>query len=556
MKKFLVCFAVFAAVFLAVSCGGGDESESVYGGPDDSENQGNPDSDAENTVSDSDEVNAPSDSDGNNISDSDSEQEIPEGDETPDDRENEGKDDGEKPCKDDNPCEEMPNSTGECKIKNNAYICGCEENYTWNGELCMADSRSATCSGLPKNAEWNSVSEIIQVWNGEKWIPSKEGGYCENESESECCFKCREGHYWVDSNCFPECSPTSETPCIDLNTDLIWSAKSENTMHWNDTFEYCANLNEGGFNDWKLPSIKVLNTLVRNCDSASGCEGNTDGFYSEFGEISVLWSSNPVDSNNAQAVNFLDGSTVAKSTDNSFFVRCVRGNLTTRTVKCKVNQEHAEINRFTKIEQTWDWNDMWIPSNIAVFNNESKEGECRFKCNEGYGFNGSVCVDKEGLKECDGTQEGDYLCKDLVTGYFWSNPSNSKMEWSSAKTYCSGISDGGFHDWRLPTVSELRTVIKNCPKTETGGTCRVTDTCTKNECYVKENCSCDQSDIQGYYSKLNFSADYWSSTFNATVDNNSWNWYVDFKKAELMDCKNGNAFLESSASHKVVCIRK
>jgi hypothetical protein len=236
MKRFFVIL-MLSSFFFFVNCGG-SKSDPVY----DEQNDSN-----EQSISDSDDENI--------ISGQDSDQENTEEQEISDGKENEGKENGEKPCEEENPCEEMPNSTGECKIKNNAFICGCEENYTWNGEVCMANSRSAKCSELPKNAEWNTVSEIIQVWNGEKWIPSKEGSYCENESESECCFKCKNGHHWIDSNCLPECSPTSATPCIDMNTDLIWSAKSENTMHWNDTFEYCANLNEGGFDDWKLPSI-------------------------------------------------------------------------------------------------------------------------------------------------------------------------------------------------------------------------------------------------------------------------------------------------------------
>ena len=542
MKKNLICALLSAAMFFVTGCGGG--SDSVYDEQNDSGEQSSSDSDSAE-LSDSDNGNA-ADTGENDIPDSGTDQEIPDG-------RDEGKESGEKPCKDANPCDEIPNSTGECKIKNNDYICGCEENYTWNGEFCMANSRSAKCSGLPENAEWNTVSEIIQVWNGEKWIPSKEGSYCENESESECCFKCKKNHHWVDSTCLPECSPTSATPCIDLNTELIWSAKSENTMHWNDTFEYCANVNAGGFDDWKMPSVKVLNTLVRNCDSASGCEGNTDGLYSEFGEISVLWSSSSLDSSNALGVNFLDGSTVTKSTDESFYVRCVRGNLTTRTVKCKLEQEHAEINRFTKIEQTWDWNDMWVPSNTAVFNEESKEGECRFKCDEGYGFNGSVCVDKEGYAVCDGAPES-FPCKDLKTGKIWSGASTDTYEWgitSYAGKFCSDLTLGGFTDWRLPDIDELRSTIRNCPATQTGGKCGLTTSCLSSDCRVKDDCHCDSNDTQGYYSILGFSKNYWSS--NTTSNGSSYAWYVDFADAGLYYTEYDP--FGSNPTKKVVCVR-
>ena len=541
MRKFFVCAVFFAAISFVISCGG--SSDTLYDEENDSSEQGVSDSDDENvTTSDSDENNAV-----------DSDQELPEDQEITDDNETEGKDNNEKPCEDENPCEEMPNSTGECTIKNEDFICGCKENYTWNGYSCMANSHSAKCSGLPENAEWNSVSEIIQVWNGEKWIPSKEASYCENESENECCFKCEKNHHWVDSNCIPECSSKSATPCIDLNTDLIWSAKSENTMHWNDTFEYCANLKEGEFDDWKLPSIKVLNTLVRNCDSDSGCEGNTDGLYSEFGEISVLWSSNSIDSNNAQGINFLDGSTVTKGTDNSFYVRCVRGNLTTRTVKCKLDQENAEINRFTKIEQTWDWNDMWVPSNIAVFNTESKEGECRFKCDENYGWDGKHCINT-----CKDGETESFPCIDPATKLVWATPKLGNYRGSEAKTYCENLTENDFDDWYLPNISELRTLIINCSKTVTGGTCSVSSDCLyKNStCYSYNSCVCTKNEtVNGYYSKLGEGGIFWSS--NYTTNDDTYSWCIDFQNGEIGYTDNDNSILESNKNtyHNVQCVK-
>ena len=109
----------------------------------------------------------------------------------------------------------------------------------------------------------------------------------------------------------------------------------------------------------------------------------------------------------------------------------------------------------------------------------------------------------------------------------------------------------------MPTIDQLRSVIIKCPNTITDGTCKVTDSCTKNECYVAADCSCEQNDTQGYYSKLGFSADYWSATYNASASNNSWNWYVSFGNAEIKDCENKSGNLISDGeSHKVVCVRQ
>lgn len=58
----------------------------------------------------------------------------------------------------------------------------------------------------------------------------------------------------------------------------------------------------------------------------------------------------------------------------------------------------------------------------------------------------------------------------------WSDKAIEKMNWDDAIKYCEDL--GG----RLPTIDELRTLIQNCPATETGGECGVTEGCLKISC--------------------------------------------------------------------------
>jgi hypothetical protein len=67
-------------------------------------------------------------------------------------------------------------------------------------------------------------------------------------------------------------------------------------------------------------------------------------------------------------------------------------------------------------------------------------------------------------------------------GLDWSNPSPNRMNHSNAIKYCRDR--GG----RLPTISELRTLIKNCPSTQTGGACKVTDSCLLSSCWSRGTC--------------------------------------------------------------------
>ena len=47
--------------------------------------------------------------------------------------------------------------------------------------------------------------------------------------------------------------------------NLIWSERSPNAMNWNDAKQYCANLEECGFDDWRMPNIDELRTTIKNC---------------------------------------------------------------------------------------------------------------------------------------------------------------------------------------------------------------------------------------------------------------------------------------------------
>jgi hypothetical protein len=129
---------------------------------------------------------------------------------------------------------------------------------------------------------------------------------------------------------------------------------------------------------------------------------------------------------------------------------------------------------------------------------------------------------------------------DLATGLEWQHtPTGGDMDWESAVIHCQNLDLNGA-GWRLPNISELRSLFRGCPATESGGACGVTDSCLSWDsggCYnvACAGCELDAGPAGGCYwpEELGGSCSpfYWSSsTAEATVDTvyDGAGWYVIF----------------------------
>ena len=106
-------------------------------------------------------------------------------------------------------------------------------------------------------------------------------------------------------------------------------------------------------------------------------------------------------------------------------------------------------------------------------------------------------------------------------GLYWSDAPSDKMTWDDAITYCENL--GG----RLPNITELRTIIINCPGTMTGGACAINEPDHLGDSdHSEADCCCDGSAES--YSALGDSKGtyFWSSSEQSV--NAEYAWHVNF----------------------------
>ncbi len=128
---------------------------------------------------------------------------------------------------------------------------------------------------------------------------------------------------------------------------------------------------------------------------------------------------------------------------------------------------------------------------------------------------------------------------DPTSGLMWENPpSPYALLWQPAIDYCQALGLAGFTDWRLPTISELRTLIRGCPIEETGGGCAVTDQCASwPGCWSQDCQACNPGQVpaNGGFWPEEMAGDpgmYWSSTNRS--DDTTQAWAVAFNGSYIL----------------------
>ncbi len=210
----------------------------------------------------------------------------------------------------------------------------------------------------------------------------------------------------------------------DLNTGLTWIKSRGSKMSWDSAFIMAAQCITGGHNDWRVPSIKELYSLI-NFNGKSGvnstsCIPYIDTSYFGWKTGDTTLGERVIDAQDWSSTKYKGLTMVADST--------ILG----------VNFVDGRIKGYPQYQP-------------GTGNTVKYRLYVRFvRGNTNYGINSF-------------TDNGDSTVTDNATGLMWTkNDSRYGMNWQSALAWAQSKNASnylGHNDWRLPTAKELQSIV-------------------------------------------------------------------------------------------------
>jgi len=125
-------------------------------------------------------------------------------------------------------------------------------------------------------------------------------------------------------------APSFDSVVVDGKTGLMWARDGDEEgcnwgqqTDWDSAIDWCNNLDFAGYDDWRLPNVKELQSIVDY-----GTWGPAiDTTYFIYTKSNFYWSSTTFDYNTyyAWGVNFYSGPVSTNNKTDDYYVRAVRG---------------------------------------------------------------------------------------------------------------------------------------------------------------------------------------------------------------------------------------
>ncbi len=327
-------------------------------------------------------------------------------------------------------------------------------------------------------------------------------GTCEFDGDKSYVCHCEEGFYWEDYRCTGPCDgdPCKDvahsTGCYAIDRET-YSCKCEENYFWEEgkCFDPC--------DDDPCPAHSTCYSGWHYGEIYYDCLCKDNYFEADDSCVS------PCDPNPCQGISNSTGKCEAKNKND---------------YSCVCNENYV-FSKGQGCISPCDGNPCAGRENSTGICLTISESSYSCSCQDGFGWSGASegCTS---IPECSSSNTE--LCKDSSSGIMWSSLSEdgampgypefdpSLVTFTQAGNYCKNLKQGGFTDWRLPTIDELRTLVVNCPKVESGGACKVSEStnCLSLSCYSEENCVCQGENDYAVFSKFGYEQYglYWSSS--------------------------------------------
>jgi hypothetical protein len=270
----------------------------------------------------------------------------------------------------------------------------------------------------PETAAASSLSYVIVDTDQDK---------CYDNSQEIACPHTSQPFYGQDAQ-YEGIQPTyqdnGDGTVTDLNTGLMWQKTLGEKMTYNEAVAGAETFNLAGYDDWRLPTIKELYSLIFFSGTDPHPESvepaipfiDTDYFDFEYGDVSA--GERIIDAQYWSSTEYL-GTTM-------------NGNATI----FGVNFADGRIKGY--------------PRDIGSRGQPLKQFVRYVRGNPDYGVNNFV-------------DNGDGTITDTATGLMWSKAdSNEGMDWEDALAWVQQKNEEnylGHNDWRLPNAKELQSIV-------------------------------------------------------------------------------------------------
>lgn len=145
------------------------------------------------------------------------------------------------------------------------------------------------------------------------------------DKSDESYFRCvRGGNNSANQDSMAErFTDNGDTTVTDNYVGLMWQQGETSSMAWEPALMYCNNLKQAGHNDWRLPNVKTLQSLVDS--SKYGPVIDTTYFPETYSSLSYWTSTSDQERpKRGWTVNFDKGKVQYKEKSRAYYVRCTR----------------------------------------------------------------------------------------------------------------------------------------------------------------------------------------------------------------------------------------